>query len=320
MKIRTLIRITALLMAMTLTGCSYGTNVSSLENQALLVKRITFIMPHMDSSYWKFIADGMQEAAGEYGFDLKLAIPKLNMNIEQMTNLVEEAVASKVDVIVTQGNTDEKFIGVLNKAKENGIIVILVDTDMNDFKSDFYVGTDNYDAGMKIGEAVKKLTNNKARIGIITADEKFPNLKERREAFEKFCAQNSDMEIIAVGNGHYDLVKVVELYENMVEGNQNIDTIVCLEGYGTISLSKALSEEDYSKTRVIGFDFTQDIKRSLEEGIIKGILIQKPYEMGYTCIKSLAQFFETGSFESDHFYTSTIFVTQDSIDKYLEDQ
>lgn len=283
------------------------------------MKRITFIMPHNDKIYWKKIAAGAVDAANEFGVDLKLDYSASNYSVEQMTELIYVAIASRVDAIITQGNVNEGFVEALNKAKEEGIAVVLVDTDCEEINRDLYVGTENYEAGRKLGEAIASRMDGKAVIGIITANEDFPNLLERRQGLEGVCKQYPDMKIARIESDNYDAISAVEVYESMLKDNPEIDTIVCLEGTGIYALNPILLDKGNSGIRIFGFDLTDGWEDALRQRVVEGILGQETYEMGYSCIKELSDFIQTGIISEDTIYTKTDLITADNIDEYLEE-
>ncbi|MFK4997425.1 substrate-binding domain-containing protein [Bacillus sp. N9] len=82
--------------------------------------------------------------------------------------MIEMAVAAKVDGILTQGLTNREFKPAIDRAVNQGIPVITFDTDLEDSKRLSYIGTDNYEAGYKVGEALIQDTKGQANVGIIT--------------------------------------------------------------------------------------------------------------------------------------------------------
>ncbi|MEC2346439.1 substrate-binding domain-containing protein, partial [Paenibacillus barengoltzii] len=103
--------------------------------------------------YWEMVEKGAAEAAEKYGIDIEFTGPVRN-NMEEQLNLLEKAIAARVDAIIVQGLNEERFTPVINKAVRRGIPVVTIDTDAPNSQRLTYVGTDNLAAGERLGRLV----------------------------------------------------------------------------------------------------------------------------------------------------------------------
>ncbi|GAA3330569.1 hypothetical protein GCM10020331_083650 [Ectobacillus funiculus] len=74
---------------------------------------------------------------------------------------MKKAIVSKVDGIVVQSLDEQMFAPIINKAVNENIPVVTIDTDSPKSERVAYVGTDNYTAGEKLGEVVAEMTGGR---------------------------------------------------------------------------------------------------------------------------------------------------------------
>ncbi len=287
-----------LLLSCTMSGCG-----KKEEVQRPL--RVSVIIPHDDDGYWSEIKAGMKEAyigLGENsGIDVKIVVPQVNYNISQMTDLLRQQLAAKVDFIVVQGNNDGDYLAVLRDAVEQGIHVIFMDTDVNTFPEHLYIGTDNYEAGYLIGEKLLAERDGKACIRVISGEVKYQNLEERLLGFSNAIRDEADMEIESIVYDHYDAMTFMRLYREKSEE----DTLVCLEGTGAVSLARMFRKHDEAYQTIYAFDEIA----CLENGVVDGLVRQDMEGIGRKVIEEIARFQKEGSYSADKIYTEISWLT-----------
>lgn len=273
--------------------------------------RISAVLPHNDYGYWTFVADGMRDADRQLPVDVKIHLPDLNYNVALMTELIEREIAAQVDALIVQGIEDPEYIAALEKAKAQGICVVLVDTDLSSFQADLYVGTDNYAAGLEMGKRLVEVTGGKANVAILSGSQEYPNLEERLQGIRDVVAAYPQTQILRVEYDQYDAMTVMEKYYLILQESPEIDTLVAIEGTGGQTLGQMAST---GFDHVLVFDDTDESIRGLKNGVFDGIVGQQNYEMGKICVEELYQWFTAGSFTKDKIYTSVNWITLESLE------
>lgn len=285
------------------------------DNANVLITRVSVILPHKDDGYWNLIEEGILEAqeANSDGMplDINILIPQLNYSIPQMTDLLKQQIAAKVDYIVVQGNEDEEFRAVLLDAMEQGIQVILVDTDINDFPEHLYVGTDNYAAGKLLGEQLLLLTGGTARIAVISGEERYQNMQQRLAGFQDAIASAPESIIAKIVYDNYDGLTVMRLYQELTGV---ADTLVCLEGTGGNTLETRYDKHGEEYKYVVGFD----AYKGARNGVLDGIIKQDTGRMGQLVVEEIMRHMETGSYSSDCIYTDIFWLTAENYDEVMQ--
>lgn len=286
-----------LIAALLLAGCGNGDEEPSYGADTM---RISAVLPHKDYGYWTFVADGMREADQRLPVDVKIHLPDLNYNVPLMTELIEQEIAAQVDAIIVQGIQDADYIAALEKAKESGILVVLIDTDLTAFQADLYVGTDNYAAGVEMGNRLVEVTGGKANVAILSGAPGYPNLEERIQGIQDVVDDYPDAQILRVEYNQYDAMTVMEKYYTILRENPEVDTLLAIEGTGGQTLGQMATT---AFAHVLVFDDSEECIQGVRKGLFDGIIGQQNYEMGVLCVEELYNWFTTGSFTQEKIYT-----------------
>lgn len=313
-KKRTAILFFLILLFSAVTAVVFFSRGKAAEKNEYPVTRVSVILPHRDDGYWSLIAEGIAEAEEElgkrYNIDIRTLIPKLNYNIAQMTDLLHQQTAAKVDVIVVQGNENPQFREALKEAHEEGIQIICVDTDMEAFPYELYIGTDNYEAGKLLGEQLIAMTEGETVVGVVSGAPGYPNLEQRLEGLKNAVADVSEIQLLDVKYDHYDGLTFMRLYSEL---SQEADILVCLEGTGGVTLESVHAEHSSEYQYIIGFDAYEGVKRGVLDGIIK----QDTNQMGRKIVEEIAGYIQNGSYSTKTIYTDIHWLTADNYNEVM---
>lgn len=234
MRKKTHITIILLVVIITLIGTYiiYGKVRNQDKDQDKVITRISVILPHSDDGYWSLIEEGIYAAEEEYleGFDIQIYIPQLNYNIGQMTDLIKRQVAANVDAIIVQGNNDEGYINALLEAQKNNIQVILIDTDIDKFPEHLYIGTNNYEAGVYMGNRLIDISGGKAKVAIMSGEKNYSNLEERYNGLMEAIRLYPEIDILAVEYNNYDGLTAKKNIQKFVKTIQRLIPLYALKG------------------------------------------------------------------------------------------
>ena len=302
-----------MLLVLLFSGCAAADREPSYGVDTM---RISAILPHNDYGYWTFVADGMHEADKRLPVDVKVHLPDLNYNVALMTELIEQEIAAQVDALIVQGIEDPAYIAALEKARTQGIQVVLVDTDLSSFQADLYVGTDNYAAGVEMGKRLVEVTGGRANVAVLSGSPEYPNLEERIQGIRNVTAAYPEVQILRVEYDQYDAMTVMEKYYVILRESPEIDTLVAIEGTGGQTLGQLTST---GFDHVLVFDDTVETIRGLKKGLFDGIIGQQNYEMGMICVEELYKWFTTGTFTADKIHTPVNWITLESLEETHEE-
>ena len=290
-----------------------GHSGSSQASGGVDTPRVSVILPHNDYGYWTAVAEGVEEEAARHPLSVKVYLPQLNYNVDQMAELIRQQIAAQVDALVVQGIEDEGYRAALEDAKAQGIEVLLIDTELPDFEASVYIGTDNYDAGVQMGEKLIEVTGGKAVAAVLSGAPGYPNLEERLAGLRDAVAGSPGIEIRTVEYDEYDALTVMEKYHEIRQKYPDVDTLVCIEGTGAQTLGQLQEEPIYR--HILGFDDSDEGLQGLRSGILDGLMVQQNRLMGQLCVRQIARRQEQGSYSTDLIYTEVRWITAQDLDE-----
>ncbi|MCM3785005.1 sugar-binding protein [Neobacillus mesonae] len=265
---------------------NYEPNMSSIPHSHDSRIHLVLISQELDNPYWRLIEHGARSAAEQNKATLEYIGP-VEASVSEQIRLIEMAVASKIDGILTQGLDDEQFISIVSQAMDMGIPVITIDSDAPDSRRLAYVGTDNYAAGFMAGKALIQDTGGSANVGIVTGSFHAANLKERVQGFLDAVKREDGIRILDMKESNIDRIGSASAAYTMAKEHEGLDTFFgtsALDAMGIAQMLSDLEQDPHAREdtniRVFGFDDLPETIELIDQGVVNATIVQKPYQMG----------------------------------------
>lgn len=250
--------------------------------------------------YWEMVEKGAAKAAEEYGMNIEFTGPVRN-NMEEQINLLEKAIAARVDAIIVQGLNEEKFTPVINKAVNQGIPVITIDTDAPSSKRLAYVGTDNVAAGERLGRLVVQTAGETGKIGVIIGSEVAQNQLQRLYGLRSIVNQHSGLEIVDVRSSNISHMEAIQQAADMLRLHPEITIMVGTSSTDALGVLQAAKSLKRDSLQIIGFDNQADTLAAIGRGEIKATVAQQPFFMGEMAVRLLNEHFQGKSLQPAYY-------------------
>lgn len=245
--------------------------------------KVTCIVMTNDSAndFWTSLLEGAQMAADEYNVELSILAPEREDDYKMQNRLILEAIEEKPNAIVLAPSSYTEVTETAKKVREEGIPLILIDSFLDDPIEDVSIATDNFQAGVKMGTYLADKLDEESVIGIVSHVKGSSTAMERekglRNGLGKFEQQIAD---VVFCNSAYE--KAYEETKKMLAAHVNMNVIFGLNEYSAVGAARAVRDLGLSgKIQMVGFDNSIEEIQMLEAGIFSGIVIQKPFSMGY---------------------------------------
>ena len=295
-----------------ITGCA-GKSVTTKANNS----NIAVITKSTTSTFFQLVFEGAKKAADEYQVEVTYEGPDYESDYSTQNELIEKAIKNEVGAIVISAIDKTKSIDLLEKAKDQGIYVIVIDSGIEEDLAAAKRETDNYEAGEMMAKVI--LENKEVycgNIGLVNFDSYSENIINRERGFEDAIKDSEDAHIIGrvivdsnIGTAKNRALEFIDEYPE-------VDTIVSFNEWTTLGVGYAIKERNLqNEIQVIGFDGNVISMEMLESGEIDGLLIQNPYEMGYLGVELACQLMEGESLEQKEITTGITYVTTENIDE-----
>lgn len=174
----------------------------------------------------------------------------------------------------------------IDAAVAAGIPVITIDADSPKSKREFFIGTNNYQAGQMGGDIVAKELNGKGTV-VVYALPAQENQDERLEGYKRAFARQPGIKITDVIDVHGEPAKAFDSTRGFVDKKAVPDAFVCLESQSCAEVADALDRANIRGKTVIAMDTIDTTLSWIQKGMIRATIAQKPYTMAYYGLRAI---------------------------------
>lgn len=236
--------------------------------------------------YFKYAAEGAQEAAAEFGDELIFAGPKVADAGEQI-EVIENLIAQGVDLLAISANDPDQLVPVLLKAKEQGIRVITWDADTDESARDFFVNmVEPESLGRHLMDTMAYAMGESGEFAVMTGSFSAANLNEWldwiRIQNEQFYPK---MKLVKVVSTDDDLTKSYEAARALLAEFPNLGGLLGNSSVGPPGAAKAVREAGKSgQVKVVGLSNPNLMKPYLQDNSAQIATLWSPKKLGYLTV------------------------------------
>lgn len=309
------IALAAVLAGCTSTGSAPAASGSSSGTKT--IKTATFVNPLPDYPAWKVIGQCMADEAKKKGITFTQSGQSGSaVDTTYMVNRIQQAIATKVDAVITFPVTPSTFDPLFTQAKNAGLTTVSVEGGAPT-TNDINVGTSFTEYGTLAAETIAKKGGHQY-VGLIAASEANNPFVD---GFKAWLKANPDAPITLVDSRYdaADPTKTAGLAQAMLVAHPNINMFLTNEGAATspiISVLKAkgLKGKAYLTTNSIYSGSVEGMK----DGYVYSFLLQNMCGIGTDTIDSLVKY-KAGTLKDTNVATQILFATKDDYQKLTAD-
>lgn len=266
--------------------------------------------------YFVHMREGAERAANEQGARLLWGAGKNDGDNAGQVSAMENMIAAGAKVILITPNDSKAIVPTVTKARDRGILVIALDspTDPVD-AADALFATDNYRAGMLIGEFARAaLGERPARIATIDLFPGHPVGARRHNGFLRgfgLAAPDASVntlgtapEVVCMADSYGDQTRGQTAMENCLQKQPDINVVYTINEPSAAGAHRALVASGKDKDVIlVTVDGGCRGVRDVESGAIAATAQQYPVKMAELGVAAGMAFIRTG--EKPSGYTDT---------------
>ncbi|MGB8623380.1 MAG: sugar ABC transporter substrate-binding protein [Paracoccaceae bacterium] len=254
--------------------------------------------------------EGAQQGAEKAGIDLQTYAGKLDGDVETQIAAVESCIAAGAKGILITPSDSRALAPVVTEARDNGILVIALDTPFEPADTaDATFATDNFKAGVLIGEWAKATLGDKAadaKIALLDLNPSGVSVDYLRDQGflsgfgvdikeETKIGDEDDPRIVGhdVTNGNEQGGRTA--MENLLQKDPGVNVVYTINepaAAGAYEALKSVGLED--QALIVSVDGGCPGVQNVKEGIIGATSMQFPLLMASKGIEAIKTFAETG--------------------------
>lgn len=282
-KVLALLMATAMTMGMT-AFAEEGADPSTLEKAAGDSEAtIGVLMKTMSDAYSNKLGNAILDYAAENYPNVTIELLDGEADIAKQISEAEDLIAKKVDVIILNPQDADGSAQVLDLAAEAEIPVIEINTETvrTDYVS--YVGSNDADAGMMMGEFVQEALGGEGQYAILEGEMGQSAQILRYQGIEESIMQNENMECVEVLTANWQRDQAMNTTEDWLGKYPELKAVICENDDMSMGALQA-AEANERELVIIGVDGIEDAVQAIADGRLNGSVLQDAVGQASTAI------------------------------------
>ena len=238
-----------------------------------------FVSANTKIPYWQEAAAGFNRAAVQMHVHAEFVGPE-TYDPKAQHEQFQDVLKQKPTGILVSASAPGLLNNDIDAAIAQGVPVIAVDSDAPDSKRLFFIGTDNYKAGVMGARIIAKGLAGKVNVVVFTIPEQ-ANLKDRLRGYTDVFAEHPQIKVTEVINEHGDPGVVFDHTMEMVEKGAKVDAFACLTAIDGPEVAEVLGRKNVTGKLVVAMDTDPRTLEGIQKGLITATIGQKPFTMAY---------------------------------------
>jgi ribose transport system substrate-binding protein len=240
------------------------------------------------NAFWVSVRDGVKSGAQDYGLDVSIRAPRDEIYVDEQIQIMNDAIAEKPAAIVLAACDVHRLVAPVQEAKARGIRVVSVDSFIESEDADAKVGTDNFEAGQKCGEALLQRVPAGSRVAVMSYVQGSSTAIGRESGLR--AALGDKLLVIGTSYSSSEADLAYMQAKKLLSEEPRLAGIAALNLPTTIGVARALVESKrWAEVVLVGFDSSVELMQLIERGVIRDIIVQKPFNMGYISMATVRE-------------------------------
>ncbi|KXG10810.1 Autoinducer 2-binding protein LsrB [Anoxybacillus sp. P3H1B] len=237
--------------------------------------------------YWKNCLKGFEDAAQALNVSVEYR-GATQYDVNEQVTVLEQVIAKKPAGIAISAIDPNKLTGTINKAVEQGIPVVLFDSDALSSKAFSFLGTNNYNAGVTAAHKMAELLGKKGKVAVITLPNQLNHQQRTKGFIETIDKEYPEMEVVIVKDGKGDALASKQAALELLKQYPELSGIFVTEANGGVGVGEAVASfATAKKVKIISFDTDKRTLDMVKQGMIEATLAQGTWNMGYWSLQFL---------------------------------
>lgn len=240
------------------------------------VEKISVIVYGSNTDRWSTLRQGLGQGADDFHIEINFVTTSSENNFKEQKRLIEREMENGADGIILAAASSSSMDETVKEIAEK-LPVVTIETDVKNASALSYISADNYSMGLNIGRSVILNNNLEEKIAVLISNDQRESVIDRYRGLSN-SLEHTQNTIIEWKMGDNDFNQTLFVKKMMKE--EPVDVIVALDDTGLESVVDAITESDI-EVEAFGIGSTDKIVHYLDEGVIKAIVFQNEFNMGY---------------------------------------
>ncbi|MCR4807553.1 MAG: substrate-binding domain-containing protein [Lachnospiraceae bacterium] len=285
------------------------------------------------SPFWMSAYDSMKEQGENTGVYVDMAGSNLAASYGK-PELMEMAIASKVDGIIYEADDSMDSLELINKAVAAGIPVVTVRTDAPASARRSFIGVSYYSLGTEYGKLIIKATreilkgreedDDEAISVLVLTDGSMQDTSQNvvlstlKETVQKIPDTYPELIIGTAPIDNSGEFTAEESVRDLLYASKLPDIIVCLNEVNTESVYQTIVEMNkVGDTMILGYDDSDAVLGAVEKEVVYATITVDTQQLGQDCVDALNEYI-VYKHVSDYYGVDYKIINKNNVDDHLD--
>jgi len=257
-------------------------------------KTIAVIVPPVENPFFGTMQVIAAAKAEELGYKTIKLVHDDDAN-KQM-ELFETVIAQGVAAIILDNAGADATVAAVQKAKDAGIGVFLVDREITkEGVATSQIISNNYQGATILAEYFVELMGEAGKFVELTGKDTDTNAHIRSQGYHDVLDQIPGMEMVAQQTANWSQTEGYSVMETLLQQNPEIKGVICGNDTMALGAQAALLTAGRADVICVGFDGSDDAIESIMKGELKATSLQPVAEMATQAAIQADKWIKTGS-------------------------
>jgi ribose transport system substrate-binding protein len=249
-------------------------------------EKYVLVSANLQIPYWQTAAAGFSQAASQLKVRADVVGPN-SYDPKAEVEAFDHAVSQKPTGILVSAADPNLLKDSIDKAVAAGIPVITIDSDVRGSKRLFFIGTNNYQAGLMGGQRLAADLKGKGNVVAFTMPEQ-TNMAERLRGYRDALESHPQIKITQVVDIKGDPRIAFDTTTQILgKEKDKVDAFICLEALAGKEVATVLNSNGVKNKIVVAMDTDPDTLDWIRKGVISATISQKPFTMSFVGLQML---------------------------------
>jgi len=230
--------------------------------------------------FWTAAQIGAARASAEINVPITFMAPTAAEKLSQQLSMLETFVNDKYNAITFSSIDRDAPKDIVQRAVDEGITVLVTDSDATGSARAMYIGMSDYDAGRAAGEAALEIIGEGKVVGLVgyaTAQN-----AQDRIAGVNAVLEGTDLEMVEVLLDDIKPEVALSNAQTAMQKYPDLAGIITFYSYDGPMAGQAVSQAGKGgEVKIVAFDAEPETQRLMEEGVVQAMIGQRVYFYGY---------------------------------------
>jgi ribose transport system substrate-binding protein len=241
---------------------------TAISGPALAQSKVGIVVETLGNPYFACVKEAAEaEAQNHDDLDLTVLGAATGTDLTGMTNMIDDLVQQRVDVIAFNAVDPNAMIRTARRVQEEGIKVLIHSDDLAEQVATHFVGPDQVYGQSEVAHKVADALNGEGKVAIIEGVPGNMSGQLRRKGAEDAFAEYSGIEVVGVWSADWDRAKGLQVAQDILTTHPDISAIVAVNdemAFGALQAVRGRNME--GEVIVTGFNGVAEAIQAVHRG------------------------------------------------------